>query len=141
MDNQVTQTKTDLQQPRNDLQPTTNALQQGGEVTGSSNALTQEQLNSNQLRVGDSNATVQNTTSATPYKAESHFSSVWLWLILFVVGLAVLVIAMRRRLPPVEAIEPAQDGPDIGVPKPKRTKQKPKQTGKTRTTAKRKHQR
>jgi hypothetical protein len=87
-----------LQEPRNDLQPTGNTG--ASSQTGSPQTVPQvpqDQLRTDQLRVGDSPNTIQNTTSTPPnfFIRHDYLNAAWLWMIVPVV-LAILLFRPRK---------------------------------------------
>jgi cobalamin biosynthesis Mg chelatase CobN len=127
----------DFQQSRNDLQPTGNSPQQVGNSSGATSSLSQDQLLGNQLRVGDSTTTVQNTTSNAPGHPAGHMSSAWVWLLPVLIFLVVIWIVRRQKSAPVSVVETpttkAVESPDLIEAKNKAAKKKTKPTAKRKT--------
>ena len=133
-----------LQEPRNDLQPTGDTG--SSSQTGSPQTVPQvpqDQLRADQLRVGDSANTVQNTTSTTPgfFAGQDYFSFAWLWMIVPIVLAIVLFrprkaartgddteatidsrIALESDTAPLETADKSSSA--SVVPKPKKAKKK-----------------
>lgn len=120
----------DFQQSRNDLQPTGSNPQQGGSSIDATGSLSQDQLLGNQLRVGDSTTTVQNTTSAIPSTASVSASSAWVWLIpIIVFFLAIWAVRRQKHASPTvigEGTTPTKvaESPDLLEAKQKVAKKK-----------------
>jgi hypothetical protein len=134
----------DFQQSRNDLQPTGSSPQEGGGTAETPGSLSQDQLTSTQLRVGDSATTVQNTTTSTPQTSSSDMASSWTWILPLLVILAVGLWLLLRRRPSMAtealAAEPTRkkvESPDLIEAKNKAAKKKAKPVTK-KATAKRK---
>jgi hypothetical protein len=127
----------DFQQSRNDLQPTGSSPQQVGNSSGATSSLSQDQLLNNQLRVGDSTTTVQNTTSNAPSNPVSHVSTAWVWLLPVAIFLLVIWIVRRQKSVPVSVAETpttkAVYSPDLVEAKNKAAKKKSKPTAKRKT--------
>jgi hypothetical protein len=114
----------DLQQPRNDLQPTSDTTQQGTDTGPAPTGLSQDQLSDKQLRVGDSPTTVQNTTTAGPYTSEPVSATMWVWLALLIVGAVVLLALVLRKRPSAKDEAELADAVAEAVVPSKNTKSK-----------------
>lgn len=113
-DDQTTQQNgTSLQQPRTDLQQTNSTPQSNQPSTPqSSPSITQDQLQTNSLRVGDTGHTIQNTTS-TPsnlYYHHDYLNAAWLWLLVPLV-LAALLFWPQKKAPNAASISTKPERP------------------------------
>lgn len=130
------QNSSSLQQPRTDLQPSTDST---ASQTGQSSSfqpvpsLGQDQLSTNQLRVGSSDTLIQNSTSITPQVNYHHnyLNAGWLWLAIPIALAAFLFWPQKRggevRQQAVEPVAPAAiANPELVLPKKQRGKKRSK---------------
>jgi hypothetical protein len=105
-----------LQQPRNDLQPTGDDA--ASTQTGSPQTVpqvSQDQLRADELRVGDSAKTIQNTTSTPPnfFVRHDYWNAAWLWMIVPII-LAILLFRPRKAADSSKVGRTAVQPSDVG---------------------------
>lgn len=110
-----------LQQPQNNLQPTGTTGANGTSTPQTTPTVTQQQLQTPNLRVGDTQTLIANSTVAQAGTASSNPATVWLWAILPIVLFVVVVWRISKMTAANSAIvtrEADAPSPTSGAPMP-----------------------
>lgn len=137
-----------LQQPQNNLQPTGTNGANSTSTPQTTPAVTQQQLQALNLRVGDTQTLIANSTVAQPGTAPTNTASVWLWAAIPILVLVAVVWRIRSMSAAIATVAVAEsaDVPAAPVPheieraavparsgsfqKPQPTSKKPKKSAK-----------